>query len=131
MAIYRSRLETARPLQLTALDADAYVVPKKLHAYDLASLRELAGKPVWIQGGYQITYYPFSPASKHADDKHEAGLLGPIERIEIKDVIKNPTPAGSEWQGPPGTAFAFIPMSKHFWPYSTKLGEAMPFLWVP
>src|SRR5436305_9800213 len=91
LLIYRSRHQAAanNPQQSTQLDTDAYIVPKKLHAYNLASLHALAGKPVWIQGGYQITYYPYDPHTKRSDFKHEAGVLGPIEEVQIKDVVKN------------------------------------------
>ncbi|PYX78517.1 MAG: hypothetical protein DMG66_05375, partial [Acidobacteria bacterium] len=54
------------------LDADAYVVPEKLHAYDLKSARELDGKTVWVRAGYGVAFYPYSPASKRADFSKEA-----------------------------------------------------------
>ena len=102
--IYHSRHEPARLPQTPPprLDADDYVVPHKLHAYNLASLRELSGKPVWIRGGYQMTCYPYNPASKHADFDHEAGVIGPIERIEVKDVIEQPLPKSMQWKSVPG-----------------------------
>jgi hypothetical protein len=50
---------TGRPLS-----ADMYVVPHKVHAYDLQSARYLVGKTVWVQAGNQMLYFPFDPA-KH------------------------------------------------------------------
>lgn len=98
--IYRSRHEQPRipQTQPTRLNADDYVVPRRIHAYDLASLRELSGKPVWIRGGYQITYYPYNPGSRHVDFGHEAGVLGPIEWIEVEDVIQQPLPESMQWK---------------------------------
>ena len=44
-------------------------------------------QPVWVKEGYRYTYYPYDAARKHVDFAHEAGLLLPIERLEIKDVV--------------------------------------------
>ena len=74
-----------RPAADTGLDADAYVVPKRLHAYDLKSARQgLVGQPAWMREGYRYTIYPVSGG--RADFGKEAGTLGPIEQIAIKDV---------------------------------------------
>ena len=64
---------------------DYYVTPKKLYPYDLKSAKEITKQPVWAKEGYRYTYYPYR--SGKVDFDHEAGLLLPIERIEIKDVI--------------------------------------------
>ncbi|HTC95220.1 MAG TPA: hypothetical protein VK699_17370 [Terriglobales bacterium] len=104
--IMRSRREPARlPAHAPSikLTADDYVVPRKLHAYDLASLRQLVGKPVWIRAGYQLTYYPYNTAGKRADFNHEAGLMGPIEQVEVKDVVQQPSPESMQWQTVPNS----------------------------
>src|SRR5215475_7872202 len=62
----------ATPRELP-LNADYDVVPKKLHAYDLASAKELAKQPVWVKEGYRYTFYPYE--NGRADFNHEAGLL--------------------------------------------------------
>src|SRR6516165_9406529 len=67
-----------------AIDPDAYVVPRKLHPQDLQDAKELTKQPAWVREGYRIVYYPYN---SHADFKHEAGKLGPIEKLEIKDVV--------------------------------------------
>src|SRR5580658_7953617 len=67
-------------------NADYYVVPKKLYPFDLKSAKELTQQPVWVKEGYRYTYYPYDAARKRTDFAHEAGLLLPIERLEIKDV---------------------------------------------
>jgi hypothetical protein len=72
---------------------DYYVNPKKLYPYDLKSARQLMQQPVWVKEGYRYTYYAYDPASKKVDFGHNAGLLLPIEKLEIKDVV-TATPAG-------------------------------------
>jgi len=75
-------------------NADYYVVPKKLHPFDLKSAMQLTEQPVWVKEGYRYTYYRYVPGGKSVDFAHEAGLLGPIERVEIKDVMVVAAPAG-------------------------------------
>lgn len=72
---------------------DYYVNPKKLYPYDLKSAKELTRQPVWVKEGYRYTYYPYAPGTKHVDFAHEEGLLLPIEKLEIKDVV-TAKPAG-------------------------------------
>ena len=68
---------------------DYYVNPKKLYPYDLKSARQLMQQPVWAKEGYRYTYYPYESARKQVDFEREAGLLLPIEKLEIKDVISH------------------------------------------
>lgn len=68
-------------------NADYYVTPKKLHPFDLKSAKQLTQQPVWVKEGYRYTYYPYDLRQKRADFGREAGLLLPLERIEIKDVM--------------------------------------------
>jgi hypothetical protein len=75
-------------------NADYYVTPKKLHPYDLESAKQLAQQPVWVKEGYRYTYYRYVPVVKRVDFAHEAGLLGPLERLEIKDVMAVAAPGG-------------------------------------
>ena len=79
-------------------NADYYVAPKKLYPYDLKTAKQIMQQPVWVKEGYRYTYYRHD-ASGHVDFEHEAGLLLPIERMEIKDVvIAVPPGAGSRRQ---------------------------------
>jgi hypothetical protein len=73
---------------------DYYVAPKKLHPYDLKSANQIAQQPVWVKEGYRYTYYPYNAAAKRTDFGHEAGLLLPIERMEIKNVELETSPGG-------------------------------------
>lgn len=65
---------------------DDFVTPHKLFPYDLASAKELAGKTAWVRAGNQLKYYHYSEKSHHLDSI-AAGYLGPLEKLEIKDVV--------------------------------------------
>jgi hypothetical protein len=78
---------------------DYYVSPKKLYPYDLKSAKQLTQQPVWVKEGYRYAYYHYEPGGKRVEFAHEAGLLGPIERLAIKDVVTVPSPkAGKQRQ---------------------------------
>jgi hypothetical protein len=84
---YQDRKEAEKPKQEKALKDDYYVTPKKLHPYDLKSARELTKQPVWVRVGYAATYYPYNPARHKTDFDHEAGTLGPLQKLQITDVV--------------------------------------------
>jgi len=86
---HAASVELAKPAP--PLNPDYYVTPKRLHAYDLKSARELTQQPVWVKVGYSIAYYPY--ASHHVDFSHEAGQLLPIEKLSIKDVVTSVAPS--------------------------------------
>jgi hypothetical protein len=77
-------------------NADYYVTPKKLYPYDLQSAKQLTQQPVWVKEGYRYTYYSRVAGAKKVDFTHDAGLLGPIERLEIKDVFVVDAPGGKK-----------------------------------
>lgn len=83
-----------RKRDLGYADADLYVSPKKLHPYDLKSAKQLTEQPAWVREGYHYAYFPYDPATKGVDFGHDAGLLGPLEKLKITDIIKA-TPPGS------------------------------------
>jgi hypothetical protein len=66
---------------------DYYVTPKKLYPYDLKSAKQLTHQPAWVKVGYANTYYPYDRANRKVDFAHNAGLLLPIEKLAIKDVV--------------------------------------------
>src|ERR1700723_48652 len=66
---------------------DYYVNPKKLYPYDPKSAKQLTLQPVWVKEGYRYTYYPYAAAAGKADFDQDAGLLLPIEKLEITDVV--------------------------------------------
>ena len=89
---HQARQEAVAPRQEAPLKADYYVTPKKLHPYDLKSARELTKQPVWVKVGGQITYYPWDRARRRAEWGHEAGTLGPLEKLTITDVVTDVPP---------------------------------------
>ncbi len=72
-----------------ALDPDYYVTPKKLRPTDLKDAKELTRQPAWVRDGYRYTYYPYGG---HTDFKNAAGTLGPLQKLDIKDVVTDRTP---------------------------------------
>jgi hypothetical protein len=74
------------------VNPDYLVFPKKLRPYDLKSAQQLTAQPVWVKVGYSITYFPYDSATHHVDFAHEAGMLLPIERLEIKNVVTDVFP---------------------------------------
>lgn len=84
--------ERPKPPQETALKADYYVTPKKLHAYDLKSAQQLTDQPVWVKVGYQLTYYPYDRERHKTDFEHEAGLLLPLQKLAIQNVVADVSP---------------------------------------
>jgi len=77
------------PRKEAALDPDYYVMPKKLHPQDLKDARELLRQPVWVREGYRYDYYRYGPP---VDFRAKAGTLGPIERLQIKDIVMQAEP---------------------------------------
>lgn len=75
---------------------DYYVNPKKLHPYDIKSAKQLTQQPDWVKEGYHYTYYRYDPATKRVDFEHEAGLLGPIEKLNVNGVIVANPPGSRE-----------------------------------
>src|SRR5450755_1950187 len=92
---HESMKEDAKPSHETALKADYYVTPKKLHAYDLKSARQLTLQPVWVKLGYQLTYYPYDRERHKTDFAHEAGMLLPLQKLAIQDVVTDVSPQAS------------------------------------
>jgi hypothetical protein len=94
---------------------DYYVMPKKLYPYDLKTAKQLTRQPVWVKEGYRYTYYPYDPSDKNVDFNRKAGLLLPIEQLDIKDVVMATVPGSGQRRqmmavfGKDGKSFA-VPM---------------------
>jgi hypothetical protein len=91
-ARHEAMKDDAKPRQETALKADYYVTPKRLHPYDLKSARQLTAQPVWVKVGYQLTYYPYDRERHKTDFAHEAGTLLPLQKLAIQDVVTGESP---------------------------------------
>src|SRR3954451_6081463 len=88
--ILYQRHEANKPVvkqEAPLLNPDYYVSPKKLYPYDLKSAKQLTKQPVWVKEGYRYTYFAYQPAARHVDFGHDAGLLLPIEKLAITDVV--------------------------------------------
>ena len=99
--IFYERREAAKaPAKQEAppLNPDYLVNPKKIYAYDLKTAKqELTAQPAWVKVGYYYPYYAFDSSTHRADMAQEIGKLGPLEKLEIKDVYLQPA-AGGERQ---------------------------------
>ena len=76
----------------TLPDADYYVSLRKIHAYDLASAQELTKGPAWVRTGYSSAYFPFDTSSKHVRFGLQTGLLTPLQKLQITDVVFDHAP---------------------------------------
>jgi hypothetical protein len=74
------------------LNPDYYVTPKKFYAYDLKSAKQLTQQPVWVKVGHRSYYFPYNPATHRVDFANSAGMLLPLQKLEIKDVVLDKAP---------------------------------------
>ena len=80
------------------LNPDDYVVPKKLYPSDLHSAKQLTRQPVWVREGYHHTYYPYDLNRHRTNFSREAGLLLPLQKLDIKDVVADAAPHSAHIQ---------------------------------
>jgi hypothetical protein len=80
------------------LDPDNYVVPKKLYPSDLHSAQQLTRQPVWVREGYHHAFYPYDLTHGRTDFSREAGLLLPLQKLQIKDVVSDTAPHSAHVQ---------------------------------
>jgi hypothetical protein len=108
--------------QERALTQDEMVQPRKLFIDDLKSARDLIGKPVWVQAGYSMDYYPY--AAHRVDFAHRIGVLPGAQRLDVKDVITQKVPESVASRIPHGTqqAFAVFTLPGDDKQYATAIG---------
>jgi hypothetical protein len=58
----------------------------------LNSAKQLTQQPGWVREGYKYTYFPYDAKAHRADFKHEGGLLAPLEKLEVVDVVAVASP---------------------------------------
>jgi len=92
--------------QETHLSDEQMVQPRKLFIDDLKSAKDLIGKPVWVQAGYEMAYYPY--AGHRVDFAHKVGVLPSVQQLDVKDVVLAKVPADVETRVPRGTAQGFL-----------------------
>lgn len=90
---HEDNVRQANKPQAPPLNPDDYVTPTKIYAYDLKSAQQqLREQPEWVKVGYSIAYYSYGTEGRHVDFSHESGLLLPLERVLIKDVVAETAP---------------------------------------
>jgi hypothetical protein len=104
------------------LSQDEMVQPRKLFIDDLKSARDLIGKPVWVQAGYELDYYAY--AGHRIDVAHRIGVLPSAQRLDIQDIVTEKEPAGLVSRIPHGDkqAFAIFTMPGDAKTYATAVG---------
>jgi hypothetical protein len=113
---HQESIAPAKP-QAPPLNPDYYVTPKKIYPYDLKTARrELVKQTAWVKVGYFYSYYPYDSATRRAALAHDAGKLGPVERIEIKDVLLQASP------GKPGERQILAVFQKNGRSFATEVG---------
>lgn len=91
--VARNQPATVQPrYQERPLSQEEMVQPRKLFIDDLKSARDLIGKPVWVQAGYEMDYYPY--AAHRVDFAHKTGVLPSVQRLDIRDIVTQKVPEG-------------------------------------
>ena len=89
--LWYSRRDTSVPKKAEpaySTNQDDYVKVKKIFPYNLESAKkELVGKPVWVKNGNQAPYYRYDAGSHSVNFKQQAGLLPPLAKLQIKDIV--------------------------------------------
>lgn len=114
-------VQQAKP-QERQLSEDEMVQPRKLFIDDLKSAKDLIGKPVWIQAGYELDYYPY--AGHRVDFAKKAGVLPAAEKLNIQDIVTQKVPASVPSRIPRGNeqAFAVFTINGDTKEYATAIG---------
>ena len=77
-----------KPETTYSSNMDDYVTPHKIFPYNVESAKkEMAGKAVWVKSGNLIPYYPYDASAHSVNFKREAGLLPPVAKLQVKDVV--------------------------------------------
>ena len=110
------------PRQERQLTDDDIVQPRKMLIDDVKSAKDLIGKPVWIQAGYQLDYYPF--VGRQVNFSHRAGLLPTTERLQVEDIVTQKAPPKAATRIPHGNEQVFVvfTLPKDSKKYATAVG---------
>lgn len=74
--------------QLTADDVAVVRMEFPAHFDDV---KDLEGKSVWMKNGYTMPYFPY--AGGRVDFKKRVGVIPPLQKLDVKKVIKAAVPA--------------------------------------
>lgn len=78
----------AQQQQVTADDVAVVRMEFPQHFEDV---KDLEGKSVWMKNGYTIPYFPYTGGK--VDFRKSAGLIPPLQQLDIKKAIKAAVPA--------------------------------------
>ena len=77
-----------KPETTYSANMDDYVTPHKIFPYNVESAKkELVGKAVWVKTGNLLPYYAYDAAAHSVNFKKKAGLLPPLAKLQVKDVV--------------------------------------------
>ncbi|MGZ4845617.1 MAG: hypothetical protein ACXV8M_11650 [Candidatus Angelobacter sp.] len=90
--IFYARRDTGggpkKPETTYSSNMDDYVTPHKIFPYNVESAKkELVGKPLWVKNGNVLPYYPYDATAHTVNFKRQAGLLPPLAKLQVKDVV--------------------------------------------
>jgi len=104
------------------LTDDDVVQPRKLYIDDLKSAKDLIGKTIWVQAGYELDYYPY--AANHLDFAHKTGVLPSAQPLEIQDIVTQKLPPKLPSRVPAGDhqVYAVFKMPGDAKTYATAIG---------
>jgi hypothetical protein len=105
-----------------ALTDDEIVQPRKLYIDDLKSAKDLNGKTVWVQAGYEMDYYPY--AAHRVEFAHHVGVIPAAQVLTIVDMVPEKAPAKLVSRVPLGDkqVFAIFTMPGDTKQYATAVG---------
>jgi hypothetical protein len=110
--------------QEAPISAEEAVYPRKMYIDSVKAAKALDGKPVWVQAGYEVKYFPYR--NHRVDYAHAAGLLPSLEKLDIQDIVTQRRPANVATMIPPGNeqvlAVFTMPGSSQSGSYATAIG---------
>jgi hypothetical protein len=104
------------------LTQDDVVQPRKMYIDSLESAKALKGRPVWVQSGYSLDYYPYT--GHHVDFAHRVGFLPGAQPLQIQDIITEKAPSDLATRIPldDKQVFAVFKMPNDPKEYATAIG---------
>ena len=78
-----------QPEQKVTMD-DVAVVRMEFPAH-FDDLKDLEGKSVWMKNGFTMPYFPYTDGK--VDFKKRAGVIPPLQKLDIKKAVKAAVPA--------------------------------------
>jgi hypothetical protein len=105
----------------TASPDDAAVV-RTLSPRSFEDTLALEGKSVWMKNGNTMAYFPYEDG--HAAFSHRVGVIPPLQRLDIKKIVKSSVPRDFDdgMSGGGRQAFAIFALPGRASLYATPIG---------